>query len=120
VRRDQPLPQGSRVTYGRWGLKEDEPNEKLLDIVDLLYELSGEVEKTVSQVALNWVLQRPSVASVTFGARTEEQLRENLGAIGWNLTPEQVARLDAVSAQTPVYPYSHQLTVNRERVPPAV
>ena len=60
------------------------------------------------QVALNWLLQRPSVATVIIGARNEEQLRENLGAVGWTLTPEQVARLDAASAMTPAYPYWHQ------------
>ena len=60
------------------------------------------------QVALNWLLQRPTVADVIIGARNEEQLRQNLGAVGWNLTPEQVARLDAASAMTPAYPYWHQ------------
>ena len=60
------------------------------------------------QIALNWLLQRPSVANVIIGARNEEQLRQNLGAVGWNLTPAQVARLDAASAATPAYPYWHQ------------
>ena len=59
-------------------------------------------------MALNWLLQRPTVSSVIIGARNEEQLRQNLGAVGWNLTKEQVARLDAASAVTPVYPYWHQ------------
>jgi aryl-alcohol dehydrogenase-like predicted oxidoreductase len=62
----------------------------------------------VPQVAINWLLQRPSVSSVIIGARTEEQLRQNLGAIGWNLTKEHIAKLDAASATTKAYPYFHQ------------
>ncbi len=60
------------------------------------------------QIALNWLLQRPTVANVIIGARNEEQLRQNLGAVGWNLTSEQVARLDAASNTTLAYPYFHQ------------
>ncbi|MCB0157727.1 MAG: aldo/keto reductase, partial [Caldilineaceae bacterium] len=67
-----------------------------------------ETGKTHAQVGLNWLLQRPTVVSVIFGARNEAQLRENLGAVGWTLTPEQIARLDAVSEVTPIYPYWHQ------------
>jgi aryl-alcohol dehydrogenase-like predicted oxidoreductase len=59
-------------------------------------------------VALNWLLQRPTVSSVIVGARTEEQLRQNLAAVGWNLTAEQVAKLDKASERPPVYPYWHQ------------
>src|SRR5262249_21157146 len=70
--------------------------------------VAAETGKTVPQIALNWLLQRPSVATVIIGARNEEQLRQNLGAVGWNLTPEQVARLDAASATTLAYPYWHQ------------
>jgi aryl-alcohol dehydrogenase-like predicted oxidoreductase len=62
----------------------------------------------VAQVALNWLLQRPTVASVIIGARDELQLRQNLAAAGWSLTQEQVARLDAASDTVPVYPYWHQ------------
>jgi diketogulonate reductase-like aldo/keto reductase len=62
----------------------------------------------VPQIALNWLLQRPTVANVIVGARNEEQLRQNLGAVGWNLTADQVAKLDAASAVTPIYPYWHQ------------
>jgi diketogulonate reductase-like aldo/keto reductase len=59
----------------------------------------------VPQIAINWLLRRPTVSSVIVGARNEEQLRQNLGAVGWSLTPEQVARLDAASAVTPAYPH---------------
>ena len=76
--------------------------------MDALDEVALETGKSVPQVALNWLLRRPSVATLIIGARNEEQLRDNLGAVGWALTPEQVARLDAASARTPVYPYWHQ------------
>ncbi len=68
----------------------------------------AETGKTVPQIALNWLLQRPTVANVIVGARNEEQLRQNLGAVGWNLTPEQVAKLDAASTVALAYPYWHQ------------
>ena len=67
---------------------------------------------------LNWLLQRPSVANVIIGARNEEQLRQNLGAVGWNLTPAQVAKLDAASATTPAYPYWHQRGFAERNPPP--
>ena len=69
-----------------------------------------EAGKTVTQVALNWLLQRPTVSSVIIGARNEAQLIEDLGAVGWHLSAEQVARLDAVSTLTPSYPRWHQDT----------
>nr|WP_239014238.1 aldo/keto reductase [Archangium violaceum] len=75
--------------------------------MDALDEVAAETGKTVPQVAINWVLQRPTVANVIIGARNEEQLRQNLGALGWNLTPKQVAKLDAASATPPAYPYWH-------------
>ena len=88
-------------------------------MVDALDAVALETGKTVAQVAINWVLQRPSVANVIIGARTEAQLRENLGAVGWALTPAQVALLDAASATTPAYPYWHQQGF-AERNPPPV
>ena len=78
-------------------------------------QLVAETGKTHTQIALNWLLQRPTVVSVIFGARNEEQFRQNLGAIGWQLTAEQIARLDSASALPPPYPYWHQRTANRER-----
>jgi aryl-alcohol dehydrogenase-like predicted oxidoreductase len=74
-------------------------------VVDALDEVAAETGRTVPQVAINWLLRRPTVSSVIIGARNEEQLRQNLGAVGWSLTPEQVARLDAASARTAPYPY---------------
>jgi aryl-alcohol dehydrogenase-like predicted oxidoreductase len=83
-------------------------SEALFNIVDVLKEVARETEKTVPQVALNWVLNRPSVTSLVIGARNEEQLIQNLGSVGWKLSREQVARLDAVSSSKPIYPYWHQ------------
>jgi aryl-alcohol dehydrogenase-like predicted oxidoreductase len=83
-------------------------DELLFKVVDALEAVAAETGKTVPQVALNWVLRRPSVATVIVGARNEAQLRENLGAVGWALTPAQVAALDAASAVPLAYPYWHQ------------
>jgi aryl-alcohol dehydrogenase-like predicted oxidoreductase len=79
--------------------------EQLFDLVDVLDEIAAETGKTIPQIALNWLLTRPTVATVIVGARNEAQLRENLGAVGWRLETEQLARLDKVSAVNPPYPY---------------
>lgn len=105
IRRGQPLPQGSRLhETASFGPPVDD--EHLYRVVDALEVVAGQTGKTVPQIAINWLLQRPTVASVIIGARNEEQLRQNLGAVGWNLTPEQVAILDTASAVTVPYPYS--------------
>jgi aryl-alcohol dehydrogenase-like predicted oxidoreductase len=83
-------------------------SEHLFTIVDALEMVSKETGKTIPQVALNWVLQRPTVASIIIGARNEEQLKQNFGAVGWKLTAEQIAKLDAASDVKPIYPYWHQ------------
>jgi aryl-alcohol dehydrogenase-like predicted oxidoreductase len=109
IRRGQPLPSITRL--------HDQANtdsgphiseEYLYTVVDALDAISAETGKSVPQIALNWLLQRPSVATLIIGARNEEQLRQNLEAVGWNLTSEQVAKLDAASAVRPIYPYWHQ------------
>ena len=84
------------------------PEERLFAIVDALDALAKETGKTIPQIALNWLLRRPTVASLIIGARNEEQLVENIGAVGWKLTPEQVAKLDAASDVEPAYPFWHQ------------
>ena len=120
IRRGQPLPDVSRLhnkTVVDIGPPVDD--EYLYRVVDALDEAARETGKTVPQVALNWLLQRPSVATVIIGARNETQLRQNLGALGWNLTPAQVAKLDKASAKTPAYPYWHQRGF-AERNPPPV
>ncbi|CAD5259584.1 Predicted oxidoreductase [Bosea sp. 62] len=103
IRRGQALPEGSRLHQtADFGPPVDD--EKLYAIVDVLDALAKETGKTVPQIAINWLLQRPTVASVIIGARNEQQLRDNLGAVGWTLTPEQIARLDKASATVPPYP----------------
>jgi len=108
IRRGEPLPEGRIKSGGEAGGPTVE-NEYLYTVVDALDVIAQETGKTVPQVALNWLLSRPSVANVVIGARNEEQLRQNLGAIGWSLTAEQVARLEDASRRPPVYPYWHQL-----------
>ena len=109
IRRGQPLPEGSRLqnkTTVEGGPQV--PEEHLYQVVDALDAVAAEVGKTVPQVALNWLLQRPTVSTVIIGARNEEQLRQNLGSIGWNLTAEQMKKLDEASTTPLVYPYWHQ------------
>ncbi len=109
LRRGQPMPAVSRLHSQR--VKDLGPpvsDEHLFNVVDALELVAKEVGKTIPQVALNWLLQRPTVSTVIIGARNEEQLRQNLGSIGWNLSKEQVATLDAASSITPAYPYWHQ------------
>lgn len=104
VRRDAPLPPASRLhATAAFGPPVDD--EHLFRVVDVLAELSLETGRAVPQIAVNWLLSRPTVATVIIGARNEEQLRQNLGAVGWSLTPEQIARLDAVSHRDAPYPY---------------
>ncbi|MFD7657816.1 aldo/keto reductase [Actinosynnema sp. NPDC059797] len=104
VRRGRPLPERSRLhDTADYGPPVDQ--ELLYDVVDVLVEIAAETGRTVPQVALNWLLTRPTVASVIIGARDRAQLRDNLGAVGWRLGPEQLAALDAVSARTAPYPY---------------
>ncbi|MBI1189630.1 MAG: aldo/keto reductase [Tepidisphaera sp.] len=109
IRRGAPLPKGSRL-HSQQVVNAGPPvnDEYLYRVVDALDVVAKETGKTVPQVALNWLLQRPSVANIIIGARNEEQLRQNLGAVGWNLTREQVARLDEASMMTKTYPYWHQ------------
>ncbi len=118
IRRGQPLPKESRLHK----TSEQGPqvaDEHLYKVVDALDGVAKETGKTVPQVALNWLLQRPTISTVIMGARNEEQLKQNLGAAGWNLTAAQVSKLDAASDVTPVYPYWHQRQF-AERNPPPV
>jgi len=107
IRRGQPLPPGSRL-HKTADMGPQVEDEYLFRVVDSLLEVAKETGKSVTQVALNWLVQRPSISTVIFGARNEEQLRQNLGAVGWNLSGEHIAKLDAASDVTPVYPYWHQ------------
>ena len=107
LRRGQPFPPTSRLhVTGEKG--PPVPDEYLYKVVDALDQVAKETEKSIAQVALNWLLQRPTVSTVIIGARNEEQLRQNLGAAGWSLSPAQTAALDRASELTPIYPYWHQ------------
>ena len=117
IRRGQPVPELSRL-HKTADAGPPVSDEFLYTVVDALDAVVAETGKTVPQVALNWLLQRPTVSSVIVGARNEEQLRQNLAAVGWNLTAEQVARLDKASAVTPVYPYWHQRNFPERNPPP--
>ena len=116
IRRGQPRPEVSRLP-GSSDFGPPVDDELLYRVVDALDAIAAETGKTVPQIALNWLLQRPTVSTIVIGARNEEQLKQNLGAVGWNLTPEQVARLDEASAVTPAYPYWHQRTFERNPSP---
>lgn len=109
IRRNQPIPENSRlrnpVTVGGGP---QIPEEYLYRVVEAIDAVAEETGKSVPQIALNWLLQRPTVSTVIVGARNEEQLRENLGAIGWNLSSEQMAKLDEASRLPLSYPYWHQ------------
>jgi aryl-alcohol dehydrogenase-like predicted oxidoreductase len=115
IRRGQPLPEGRLKQGGaEGGPKVDD--EYLFKVIDVMDEIAKETGKTISQIALNWLLQRPTVVNIVFGARNEAQLKDNLGAVGWDLTKDQMARLDAASSKEPVYPYWHQRQFP-ERIP---
>ena len=107
IRRERP-PESGRIASGGGGGGPIVEDEFLFTVVDALDEIAGETGKTIPQVALNWLLTRPTVANIVVGARNEEQLRQNLGAVGWSLSPDQIARLEAASQRTPIYPYWHQ------------
>ncbi len=107
IRRGQPLPAGSRL-HKTAEMGPPVPDEHVFKVVDAIDRIAEQTGRSVPQIALNWLLQRPTVSNVIVGARNEEQLLQNLGAVGWNLTPEQVAALDAASAVTLPYPYWHQ------------
>ncbi|OAI58148.1 aldo/keto reductase [Verrucomicrobiaceae bacterium SCGC AG-212-N21] len=118
LRRGAPKPETSRLnTKVASEAGPQVSDEHLYKVVDALDEVAKETGKSIPQIALNWLLQRPTVATLVIGARNEEQLRQNLGAVGWNLTKEQVAKLDEASAVPFTYPYWHQQKTFEERNP---
>ena len=121
IRRGQPLPTESRL-HTKVVVDNGPPvsDEHVFHVVDALDIVARETGHTVPQVALNWLLRRPSVSTIILGARNEDQLRQNLKAVDWTLSPEHVAQLDAASAVTPAYPYWHQRVGFAERNPPPV
>lgn len=115
-KRNQPKPTDTRTAQGGSPIPAAVVDDEVLyKVVDALEEVATETGKTIAQVAINWVLQRPTVSSIIIGARNEKQLKENFEAVGWNLTTDQVKKLDKASEIPPVYPYWHQrqnLTLN--------
>ncbi len=105
IGRDRPFPEGSRLHETEQFAPPVEA-EYLYRVIDALESIAAETERSVPQVAINWLLRRPTVASVIIGARNEAQLRDNLGAVGWALSAEQIAVLDAASTVLPPYPHT--------------
>jgi aryl-alcohol dehydrogenase-like predicted oxidoreductase len=116
VRRGQALPETSRL-HKTGDMGPQMSDDYLYRVVDALDAVAKDTGKSVPQIALNWLLQRPTVSSVIIGARTEEQLRQNLASVGWNLTAEQVELLDKASETEPPYPYWHQRQFDRNPPP---
>jgi len=118
LRRGAPLPKESRL-HNKKVTEAGPPvaDDYLFKVIDAVDVIAKQTNKTVPQIALNWLLQRPTVATIIIGARNEDQLRQNLGAVGWTLTPDQIATLDTASALMPAYPYWHQANAFPERNP---
>ena len=116
VRRGQAAPEGSRASVSAETANSGSEDVlyRTIEAMDVIAEETG---RTHSQIALNWLMSRPTVSTIIFGARNETQLRENLGAVGWQLTAEQIARLDAASAIPMIYPYWHQRGFERNPFP---
>ena len=120
IRRGQPWPDGSRL-HDTAGFAPPVDEERLYRVVDALAAIAADTGKSIPQVALNWLLQRPTVSTVLIGARDEAQLRDNLGAVGWSLDAHQMQRLDEASRVTPPYPYyPYWNGMFAERNPPPV
>jgi aryl-alcohol dehydrogenase-like predicted oxidoreductase len=107
IRRGQPPAPGRLQAGGAVGGPHI-PDESLYQVIDVMDVIAKETGKTLSQIAINWLLQRPTVCNVIIGARNEAQLKQNLGATDWHLSPDQMNRLDEVSRRPLTYPYWHQ------------
>jgi aryl-alcohol dehydrogenase-like predicted oxidoreductase len=119
IRRSTPLPDTSRLrTKVVVDLGPPVSDELLYRVVDAVDDIARQTGKTVPQIALNWLLRRPTISTVIIGARDEDQLRQNIGALGWTLTAEQIVALDAASATTKAYPYWHQAGFTERNPPP--
>ena len=117
IRRGEPARTGRIASGGGWaGPQVDD--EHMFSVIEVLEQIAEDCGRTIPQVALNWVLNRPNVASVIIGARDEDQLRSNLGCIGWSLTAAQVALLEAASRRPAIYPYWHQAGFAERNPPP--
>jgi len=116
-RRNQPMPENARIYQGG-GEGPTIPDDWYYNLIDVMDEISEETGKSLPQIALNWLLHRPSVTSIVIGARNEAQLKDNIGAVGWHLTDEQIAKLDKASAKERIYPYWHQMLFEERNPPP--
>jgi len=105
IGRGRPVPEASRL-HETEQFAPPVDQEHLYRVIDAIEAVAAETGKSVPQIAINWLLQRPTVSSVIIGARNEEQLRQNLGAVGWTLTKDQIAALDAASDLLPPYPHT--------------
>jgi aryl-alcohol dehydrogenase-like predicted oxidoreductase len=114
-RRGEPAPAGSRLA-GEW----DEPpvydEDKLYDTVDVLVEIAESRGASPARVALAWLLGRPGITSVIVGARTDEQLADNLAAAELTLSPEEMSRLEQVSRPPLIYPFWHHRKTASDRL----
>lgn len=120
IRRGQALPKKSRL-HRTAEAGPPVPEEYLYRVVDAIDAVAAETGKSVAQTALNWLLRKPTVSTIVIGARNEEQLKQNIGAEGWRLTPEQVSKLDEASAPPIPYPYWHQRQfADRNPLPPSI
>ena len=115
IRRNQIPAEQTRAASKHIGVEAD--REVVFRVLDAMDEVAKDTGKTLPQIAVNWLMRRPTVASVIIGARNEAQLRDTLGAGGWNLSDEHNAKLNAASDKTPIYPYWHQRSTFSERNP---
>lgn len=115
IGRGKPLPKVSRL-HETADAGPQVADEYLFKVVDALEAVAKETDQSVPQIALNWLLQKPTVSSIIIGARNEEQLKQNLQAVGWNLTAAQVKKLDDASETPAPYPYWHQKQFHRARL----
>ena len=117
IARNRPAPPESR-TGQQGGMGPEFPQEQFYNLIDVLEAIAAETSRSVSQVTLNWTLHRPTIATVIIGARNEAQLKDNLGALDFKLTPDQISRLDKASDRPTIYPYWHQRGTFVSRNPP--
>jgi aryl-alcohol dehydrogenase-like predicted oxidoreductase len=109
IRRGQPLPDDSRLRSQKAFEKGPQvPEERLYRVTDALETVSAQTGQSIPQIALSWLLTRPTVSSLIIGAHTEEQLRQNIAALDARLSPEHLALLDEASREPKIYPYWHQ------------
>ena len=116
-RRDVPEPAGTRID--NWGIPPRPNADKLYAVVDVLLEIAADSGATPAQIALAWLLTRPTVSTLIVGARTEAQLADNLGAAEIALSGDDIARLERASRTALLYPLWQQQAISSDRLSPA-